>query len=158
MNAPLRKISPYIFHGQTTSLCPECYALVPAKIIFDDGNVYYQKRCKTHGISKALISTDIPFYKLAQDYIKPGDRPHVFQTRTEEGCPYDCGICPDHEPAQSVLPSGVKPRVLMLPQLPRTTVATSRRAAMHHNFTTSPPSAEASVRPSGDHARCTTPL
>jgi 7,8-dihydro-6-hydroxymethylpterin dimethyltransferase len=97
MNAPLRKISPYIFHGQTTSLCPECYALVPAKIIFDDGNVYYQKRCKTHGISKALISTDIPFYKLAQDYIKPGDRPHVFQTRTEEGCPYDCGLCPDHE-------------------------------------------------------------
>jgi 7,8-dihydro-6-hydroxymethylpterin dimethyltransferase len=97
MNAPLRKISPYIFHGQTTSLCPECYALVPAKIIFDDGNVYYQKRCKTHGISKALISTDIPFYKLAQDYIKPGDRPNVFQTRTEEGCPYDCGLCPDHE-------------------------------------------------------------
>jgi 7,8-dihydro-6-hydroxymethylpterin dimethyltransferase len=97
MNAPLRKISPYIFHGQTTSLCPECYTLVPAKIIFDDGNVYYQKRCKTHGVSKALISTDIPFYKLAQDYIKPGDRPHVFQTRTEEGCPYDCGLCPDHE-------------------------------------------------------------
>jgi 7,8-dihydro-6-hydroxymethylpterin dimethyltransferase len=97
MNAPLRKISPYIFHGQTTSLCPECYALVPAKIIFDDGNVYYQKRCKIHGVSKALISTDIPFYKLAQDYIKPGDRPHVFQTRTEEGCPYDCGLCPDHE-------------------------------------------------------------
>jgi 7,8-dihydro-6-hydroxymethylpterin dimethyltransferase len=97
VNAPLRKISPYIFHSQTTSLCPDCFALVPAKIIFDDGNVYYQKRCKTHGISKALISTDIPFYKLSQDYIKPGDRPHVFQTRTEEGCPYDCGLCPDHE-------------------------------------------------------------
>jgi 7,8-dihydro-6-hydroxymethylpterin dimethyltransferase len=97
MNAPVRKISPYVFHGQTTSLCPECFALVPAKIIFDDGNVYYLKRCKTHGVSKALISTDIPYYKLMQDYIKPGDRPHVFQTRTEEGCPYDCGLCPDHE-------------------------------------------------------------
>jgi uncharacterized radical SAM superfamily Fe-S cluster-containing enzyme len=97
MNAPLRKVSPYIFHGQTTSLCPECYALVPAKIIFDDGNVYYLKRCKTHGVSKALVSTDIAYYKLAQDYIKPGDRPREFQTRTEEGCPYDCGLCPDHE-------------------------------------------------------------
>ena len=97
MNAPIRKISPYIFHGQTTSLCSECYALVPAKIIFDDGNVYYLKRCKTHGVQKALVSTDIAYYKLAQDYIKPGDRPHVFQTRTEEGCPYDCGLCPDHE-------------------------------------------------------------
>ena len=70
---------------------------MPAKIIFDDGNVYYLKRCKTHGVSKALVSTDIAYYKLAQDYIKPGDRPHVFQTRTEEGCPYDCGLCPDHE-------------------------------------------------------------
>jgi 7,8-dihydro-6-hydroxymethylpterin dimethyltransferase len=97
MNAPVRKIAPYVFHGQTTSLCAECYALVPAKIIFDDGNVYYLKRCKTHGVQKALVSTDIAYYKLAQDYIKPGDRPHVFQTRTEEGCPYDCGLCPDHE-------------------------------------------------------------
>jgi 7,8-dihydro-6-hydroxymethylpterin dimethyltransferase len=97
MNAPVRKLSPYVFYGQTTSLCPECLALVPAKIIFDDGNVYYLKRCRTHGVSKALVSTDIPYFKLAQDYIKPGDRPHVFQTRTEEGCPYDCGLCPDHE-------------------------------------------------------------
>jgi uncharacterized radical SAM superfamily Fe-S cluster-containing enzyme len=97
MNAPVRKISPYIFHGQTTSLCPECFSLVPAKIIFDDGNVYYQKRCPRHGVSKALVSTDIAYYKLMQDYVKPGDRPHVFQTRTEEGCPYDCGLCPDHE-------------------------------------------------------------
>ena len=97
MNAPLRKISPYVFYGQTTSMCAECYALVPAKIIFDEGNVYYLKRCKTHGMQKALVSTDIAYYKLAHDYVKPGDRPHVFQTRTEEGCPYDCGLCPDHE-------------------------------------------------------------
>ena len=97
MDALARKISPYIFHGQTTSLCSRCFGLVPAKIIFDDGNVYYLKRCKTHGVEKALVSTDIAYYKLAQDYIKPGDRPHVFQTRTEEGCPYDCGLCPDHE-------------------------------------------------------------
>ncbi|NJM29661.1 MAG: radical SAM protein [Rhizobiales bacterium] len=97
MNAPLRKISPYVFHGQTTSLCPECFALVPAKIIIDDGKVFYLKRCKAHGVSKALVSTDAAYYRLARDYIKPGDRPHVFQTRTEEGCPYDCGLCPDHE-------------------------------------------------------------
>lgn len=97
MDAPSRKSAPYIFHGQTTSLCPECLALVPAKIVFDGGNVYYLKRCKTHGVSKALVSTDIPYFKIAQDYIKPGDRPLVFQTRTDEGCPYDCGLCPDHE-------------------------------------------------------------
>ena len=31
------------------------------------------------------------------DYIKPGDRPLAPQTRTDHGCPYDCGLCPDHE-------------------------------------------------------------
>ncbi|MBL8789001.1 MAG: radical SAM protein [Rhizobiales bacterium] len=97
MDAPVRKQSHYVFHGQTTSLCPECLSLVPAKIVMDEGNVYYLKRCKVHGVSKALVSTDIAYYKLMQDYIKPGDRPLQFQTRTEEGCPYDCGLCPDHE-------------------------------------------------------------
>lgn len=97
MNAPFRKSGPYLFHGQTTSLCEVCYRLVPAKIIIEDDRVFYLKRCKTHGVSKSLISTDVAYYKLCQDYVKPGDRPLQFQTRTEEGCPYDCGLCPDHE-------------------------------------------------------------
>jgi uncharacterized radical SAM superfamily Fe-S cluster-containing enzyme len=29
--------------------------------------------------------------------VKPGDRPLGVQSRTEHGCPYDCGLCPDHE-------------------------------------------------------------
>ena len=37
MNAPIRKISHYLFHGQTTSLCESCLALVPAKIVIEDG-------------------------------------------------------------------------------------------------------------------------
>ena len=97
MNAPLRKASPYLFHGQTTSLCETCFALVPAKIIIEDGCVFYLKRCKAHGVQKTLISTDVNYYRLCQEYIKPGDRPLHFQTRTEEGCPWDCGLCPDHE-------------------------------------------------------------
>jgi hypothetical protein len=72
-------------------------ALVPAKILIEDDYVYYLKRCKTHGVQKTLISTDAAYYKLCRDYIKPGDRPLNVQTRTELGCPYDCGLCPDHE-------------------------------------------------------------
>ena len=97
MNAPLRKIAPYIFYGQTTSMCETCMALVPAKIIIEDGNVYYLKRCKAHGVRKSLVSTDAAYYKLCHDYLKPGDRPLAPQTKTELGCPYDCGLCPDHE-------------------------------------------------------------
>ncbi|MFO1183424.1 MAG: radical SAM protein [Bauldia sp.] len=97
MNAPTRKIAPYVFLGQTTSLCEVCLALVPAKILIEGEEVYYQKRCRQHGVQKALISTDAAYYKLCRDYIKPGDRPHEFQARTDLGCPYDCGLCPDHE-------------------------------------------------------------
>jgi 7,8-dihydro-6-hydroxymethylpterin dimethyltransferase len=97
MDVPLRKSAPYLFHGQTTSLCETCYRLVPAKIIIEGGSVFYLKRCKAHGVQKSLISTDVNYYRLCQDYIKPGDRPLNFQTRTEEGCPWDCGLCPDHE-------------------------------------------------------------
>jgi 7,8-dihydro-6-hydroxymethylpterin dimethyltransferase len=97
MNAPIRKVAPYVFYGQTTSMCDDCMSLVPAKIIIEDSNVYYLKRCRTHGVQKALVSTDAAYYKLCHDYLKPGDRPLAPQTRTELGCPYDCGLCPDHE-------------------------------------------------------------
>ena len=81
MNAPLRKSAPYIFYGQTTSLCETCRALVPAKIIIEGDNVFYQKRCHEHGVQKTLISTDAAYYKLCSDYIKPGDRPLALPLR-----------------------------------------------------------------------------
>ena len=83
MNAPVRKVAPYVFYGQTTSMCGDCMALVPAKIIIEDDCVYYLKRCREHGVQKALVSTDAHYYKLCHDYLKPGDRPLSPQTRTE---------------------------------------------------------------------------
>ena len=48
-------------------------------------------------MQKTLISDDLAYWKATRDWIKPGDRPLAVQTRTEHGCPYDCGLCPDHE-------------------------------------------------------------
>ena len=87
--APVRKSKPYIFYGETTSLCGTCSELVSAKIIFEDDKVYYLKRCSVHGVEKVLISTDIPFFKWQKDFLKPGDRPNDLQTRPDYGCPYD---------------------------------------------------------------------
>lgn len=92
-----RKSRPYIFYGQTQSLCEVCTEVVPAKIIFQQGNVYLQKRCTEHGVQKTLISTDIEYFKRCKSYLKPGDMPSQFQTSIEHGCPHDCGLCPDHE-------------------------------------------------------------
>jgi uncharacterized radical SAM superfamily Fe-S cluster-containing enzyme len=95
--APLRKSRPYIFLGQTTSMCETCLALVPAKILQEGDAVYYLKRCAAHGVQKTLISTEARYWKRCREFLKPGDVPLRFQTRIERGCPYDCGLCPDHE-------------------------------------------------------------
>lgn len=94
---PERKAAPYLFHGQTTSLCETCLEPVPAKIIIEDEQVHYLKRCRTHGVQKTLISDDLAYWRSQKDWLKPGDRPLHAQTRTEAGCPFDCGLCPDHE-------------------------------------------------------------
>jgi len=44
-----------------------------------------------------LIATDIDYYKKCRDYLKPSDLPKKFNTKVEHGCPYDCGLCTDHE-------------------------------------------------------------
>ena len=94
---PERKAAPYIFHGQTTSLCETCLTPVPAKIIIEDESVYYLKRCRDHGVQKTLIADDLDYWRSQKLWLKPGDRPLHTQTRTEAGCPFDCGLCPDHE-------------------------------------------------------------
>ena len=92
-----RKSAPYLFLGQTTSLCETCLGLVPTKIVEEEGGIYYSKRCPEHGVMKTLVSDDPVYWRRTLDYLKPGDRPLVPQTRTDRGCPWDCGLCPDHE-------------------------------------------------------------
>src|SRR5207249_2014177 len=85
---PGRKSAPYLFLGQTTSLCEACLALVPAKVISENGRVHYLKRCREHGLQKTLISDDVGYWKSQRDWLKPGDRPLAPQTRTDLGCPW----------------------------------------------------------------------
>ena len=91
---PVRK---YTYYDFTLSLCPECLRRVDAKIVFENDKVYMLKRCKDHGNSKVLIADDIEYYKNLRNYNKPSETPYKFNTKTDYGCPYDCGLCPDHE-------------------------------------------------------------
>ena len=92
-----RESTPYLFLGQTTSLCGYCLELVPAKILEQQGDIYFLKRCPDHGAQKVRVSSDADYYKSTTSYLKPGDQPFVRHTQHDKGCPYDCGLCPDHE-------------------------------------------------------------
>ena len=87
----------YIYYDHTISLCIECHRQLSAKIIFQDDKVYLTKTCKEHGFQKVLIATDIEYYKQIRNYNKASEYPIKPHTETIYGCPYDCGICPDHE-------------------------------------------------------------
>jgi uncharacterized radical SAM superfamily Fe-S cluster-containing enzyme len=87
----------YIYYDHTISLCVECHKPISAKIIFEDGNVYLSKYCKSHGYQKVIIADDIEYYKQIRNYNKASEYPKEPHTETLYGCPFDCGICPDHE-------------------------------------------------------------
>jgi uncharacterized radical SAM superfamily Fe-S cluster-containing enzyme len=88
---------PYTYFDFTVSLCSECLQRVDAKIILQDNDVFMIKRCPQHVYQKILIATDAQYYTRARQYVKPSGMPLKFNTETIYGCPYDCGLCPDHE-------------------------------------------------------------
>ncbi len=91
---PVRK---YTYYDYTISLCPECLKRIDAKIVFENNNVFMLKRCPEHGNTKVLIADDVEYYKNIRNYNTPSEMPYKFNTQTHYGCPYDCGLCPDHE-------------------------------------------------------------
>lgn len=88
---------PYTYYDLTISLCTHCLRRIDAKIVFEAGQVYMLKTCPEHGFQKVLIATDIEYYKNIRNYNKPSEMPLHFNTKTHYGCPYDCGLCTDHE-------------------------------------------------------------
>lgn len=92
-----RKIRPYLFYDTTTSVCSQCLHPVEAKIIFKDDRVYMDKWCGAHGGERVLVSDDVAYYRLCREvFVKHPEMPQRFNTKMEYGCPYDCGLCPDH--------------------------------------------------------------
>lgn len=88
---------PYIYYDFTVSICSICLKRVDAKIVFENSNVYMLKSCREHGFEKVLIATDIEYYKNCRNYAKRSEMPLKFNKPTHYGCPYDCGLCQDHE-------------------------------------------------------------
>jgi uncharacterized radical SAM superfamily Fe-S cluster-containing enzyme len=90
------KYRDYTFLGTTQSLCPQCLDLVPAKIVARDGRVYFRKHCREHGPREDFVCSDVGWWDLT-DYSLPGKVPREFGVEPRLGCPYDCGLCTEHE-------------------------------------------------------------
>ncbi len=83
--------------GETESLCPVCLERIPARKVVDGGKVYLEKICPEHGESKTLIwRQDAEHYLNWASGSEKGSGPLHSFTAVDKGCPYDCGLCPEH--------------------------------------------------------------
>ena len=81
--------------SNTASLCPVCLSRVSASRELQGDTVFLVKQCPEHGCFRTVIwRGTIPF----STWLRP-KTPSVLQhtyTTVDKGCPFDCGLCPDH--------------------------------------------------------------
>ncbi|MFH2007668.1 MAG: radical SAM protein [bacterium] len=81
----------------TRALCNVCGRLTEAKITFRDARVWLVKWCPDHGTTRALVSSDLEWYRRSLGYVKPGTLPLARAVGHHGVCPESCGLCPAHQ-------------------------------------------------------------
>lgn len=82
---------------RTKSICPECLKVLDA-VVFEENNVVYiTKECPEHGLFRDVYWSDYEIYERAKKFDFIGDGLENPRTMIKNGCPYDCGICPQHK-------------------------------------------------------------
>lgn len=86
----------YIYHGFTKTICSKCGSLIDGKIIYNRKGVFLLKNCPSCGDHFELLEEDWEYHLQKYKYDKPGTKSSV-QTNRLKGCPYDCGLCENHD-------------------------------------------------------------
>ncbi|KPV63774.1 MAG: molybdenum cofactor biosynthesis protein A [Candidatus Bathyarchaeota archaeon BA1] len=82
---------------ETKSICPECLKVLSAIVFEKDNKVYMRKECPEHGEFQDVYWSDYEQYERAEQFRHEGDGLRNPRTQSKQGCPYDCGICPQHK-------------------------------------------------------------
>lgn len=86
----------------TSSICPDCHIVLPARLFEKDGKVMITKTCPNHGYYEDVYWSDFREWRRARKYTVVGEGIENPRTSRLNGCPYDCGICPNHK-SQTIL-------------------------------------------------------
>src|SRR3954470_3068437 len=91
--APLQKGLP----KTTQSLCPDCGAIIDARLFDDGGKVVMEKHCANHGDFRDIVYSDAKLYLKMEEWSFGDNRglenPGVTNATR---CPDDCGLCNLH--------------------------------------------------------------
>jgi uncharacterized radical SAM superfamily Fe-S cluster-containing enzyme len=82
--------------GSTESVCPVCLRRIAAARIAENDDVFLCKSCPEHGDFKTVLWRGLSTYQAWGGVSRSPSRPPVCGTTVAKGCPFDCGLCPDH--------------------------------------------------------------
>jgi len=80
---------------ETLSLCPVCFRRIKARYRVQGEDIFLEKTCPDHGSFSARIWRGLDSWN---HWIRPKIpiRERFSMTPVDRGCPFDCGLCPDH--------------------------------------------------------------
>ena len=79
----------------TQSLCPRCLKRIEARHVTHGNTVFMEKNCPDHGLFQAKIWEGLELYHQWRRPKIPIEK-RFSMTPVQNGCPFDCGLCPDH--------------------------------------------------------------
>lgn len=79
----------------TEALCPVCLKRLPALRVLRGNAVWLTRVCPEHGQAQAVIWRGEPNFESWKRPKSPS-APPVALTPVHQGCPFDCGLCPEH--------------------------------------------------------------
>ncbi|MCD6455902.1 MAG: radical SAM protein [Methanophagales archaeon] len=82
---------------KTKSLCPECLEVIDAEVYeSESGEILIKKKCEKHGEFDDVYWSDASLYHKFAKWRYEG-KAGITLTKTDKGCPFDCGLCPEHK-------------------------------------------------------------
>jgi uncharacterized radical SAM superfamily Fe-S cluster-containing enzyme len=82
--------------ADTESVCPVCLRRLPARRVIEGDDVYLVKQCPDHGRFRTIVWRGVDSYRRWGERGSRAAPPPVCETPATRGCPYDCGLCPEH--------------------------------------------------------------
>lgn len=79
----------------TQSVCPQCFRKLDAFRVMLGGEVVLHKECPDHGVFRTPVWRGAPFFEFWRRP-KIAAYPKFPLTAVDRGCPWDCGLCPEH--------------------------------------------------------------
>ena len=80
----------------TNGYCASCDAVMPAEVVEEEGALVFRLHCAHCGESASIVEHDAALYRRWETMRRPNRPPESSQTEARRGCPFDCGLCPNH--------------------------------------------------------------